>query len=94
MAMPIIPGRPEFHKRPPIPRSMKEAFELGYEYAGGDGFADPEAFLPGNNNVMEAELAMEWEVNTATSEEASELPGLVTRVKVRLEFLDIFPAKD
>ncbi len=96
MATPILrdgsPRRKEFLPQLPFPQTLQEAFQLGYQYESSENFGDPEAF-PNNPNIYEREMVFNWRVDTV-GEGISEMPGLVTRLKVRFEALDIFPKKD
>lgn len=73
------------------PGTMREAFRLGYNYQGGDGFTDGR-FLPGNDNTMDWEGEMEWFLDR--TDDRDDLPRVIrTRVKARFEFSGIVPDK-
>lgn len=72
----------------PLPASMKEAFELGYCYSGGDGFADDAEFRH-DDNVCEWTGEMEWDVYDPTDTSGTDLPHIHTKVRARFEFLAI-----
>ena len=81
----LRPKRNKKQIRPP--RTMREAFRLGYEYAGGDNFTEGE-FLSHNENVMLWEGEMEWFLDREGA--LQELPVKIHgQVRVRFEYLDI-----
>lgn len=78
------------------PRSMKDAFRLGYTYELDifqEGLFVTGQFLPDSENtvVWEGELGWELDSNHASSQG---LPQRInTRVRMRIEFLEIRPEK-
>ena len=74
------------------PRTMREAFRLGYDCQGGDSFVSGR-FLPGNDNTMDWEGEIEWFLDREDHRE--DLPRVIrSQVKARFEFCGIMPDEE